>query len=64
MEVEDVHLDSFHAVEIALEDVSGNKVAADVNQETAPQKAGLVFDGHGGSSESIGCDSDELKEGF
>ena len=62
MEVEDVHLDGFHAVEIALEYVGGNEVAADVNEQAAPGEARLVLDGKGGSGEAVGSDFDELQE--
>ena len=50
--MKDVHLHGFHAVEIALKDVHGNEVAADVDEEPAPWEARLVVDGDGRNHES------------
>ncbi len=50
--VQHVHLYRGHAVEIALEHLERNEVAADVDQHAAPGKAGLIFDGYGGRGES------------
>ena len=62
MPVQHVHLHGGHAVEIALEHVDGNEVAADVDQRAAPGEAGLIFDGDGGDGESGGRDLHELKK--
>src|SRR6266567_797588 len=62
MPVQDVHFDGGHAVEIALEHIDGNEVAADIDEQAAPGKAGLIFDGDSGSSKSGWRDLYELKK--
>src|SRR5262249_45664435 len=64
MEMKDVHLDGLHAVEIALENIDRNEVAAHVDEQTAPGEARLVLDGEGRSGKAVGSDVDQLKEGL
>ncbi len=54
MPVQDVHLHGGHAVHIAFEHVERDEVAADVDEQSAPREAGLVFDGGGGDGEAGG----------
>ena len=56
MPVQHVHLYRSHCVEIALEYIEWNEVAADVDQRAAPGKAGLIFDRYGGRGEAGRCD--------
>src|SRR5579871_4542156 len=60
MPVEDVHFYGGHAVEIALEHIDGNEVAADVDQRATPRETRLVLDRNRGSSETTWRDGDEL----
>src|SRR5690348_1162974 len=62
--VQNVHLHGSHPVEVALENVERDEVAADVNQQAAPGKTGLVFNSDGGSGESGGRYGDQLKKGL
>src|SRR5260370_26978412 len=55
MPVQDVHLYRGHAIDVALENVERGKVAADVNEQSAPGKAWLVFDGDGGHGKAGGA---------
>ena len=60
--VQHVHLYRGHAVEVALEHVDWDEVAADVDERAAPREAWLVFDGDGGRGEFGGSDLHELKK--
>ena len=62
MPVEDIHLDGFHAVEVALEDVERNEMAADVDHESAPCETRLVLNGDGRSGETVRRYFDELEK--
>jgi hypothetical protein len=62
MQVQDVHFHRCHSVNVALERVRGNKVAANVDGESAPGEARRVFDVHGGGDEAAGRDFDKLEE--
>ena len=62
MRVQDVQFYRGHAIEIALEHVDGNEVAAHVDQRAAPGETRLVFDGDGGHGESVGSDLHELQK--
>ena len=62
MPVQDVHLHRGHAVEVALEHVDRNEVAADVDQQCRAREARLIFDGDGGHGKSSGRDLHELKK--
>src|SRR5260370_40883172 len=41
--VQNIHLHRRHSVQVALEDVERNEMAADVNEQTAPRQAGLAL---------------------
>ena len=53
MPVKDVQLHCRHAVEVALENVERDKVAAHVDHQSAPGKARAVFDGNCGHGEAL-----------
>ncbi len=62
MPVQDVHLHGGHAIEIALQHVDRNEMAADVDKQAAPRKARLVFDRDHGDRESGGGRLNQLEE--
>ena len=62
MPVEDIHLHRSHSVDVALEHVDGNEMAAHIDQQAAPREARLVIDGDGGRGKSGGSDLHELKK--
>lgn len=64
MPVEDVELDGSHAVERALDDIDRLEMAADVDQEAAPAKAGRILNGDGGKEVDGAVGLHELQKGF
>src|SRR5262249_17405652 len=58
VEVENVHLHGFHAVERALYDFYRHPVTAGIQQESAPREAGSVFDVDCWSGKSLGTRGD------
>src|SRR6266852_5837746 len=62
--VQTIHLYSCHSIEVALEHVQGNEVAADVNRQTPPGKPGPILNRHDGNSKSVCGGFNNLKEGL
>ena len=62
MEVQNIHLHRRHTVEVSLEHVEWNEVAANIDEQAAPGKPGPVFDGDGRQSKSIRAGPHKLKE--
>src|SRR5208283_4259622 len=62
MPVQHIHLYRSQAVDVAFEHVERDEVAADIDEQAAPRKARLIFDGDGGGSESGRRDLDELQK--
>src|SRR5215469_17863428 len=60
--MEHVELYGFHTIQIALENVEGNKVTRHVDHQTTPLKARSVLDADRGSGEAIGRDGNQLKK--
>ncbi len=64
VEVQDVHLDRGHAVDVALDDVDGLEMAADVDHQAAPGETGLVDDDDGGEIIAFFVRAQQLEEGL
>src|SRR5215470_12138934 len=62
MEVQHIHLHCGHTVEIALEHVERNKVAADIDQQSPPGKPRLIPDRDHRHSKSTGSGLNQLQE--
>ena len=62
MPVQNIHLHGSHAVEIALQHLNRDQVAADVNEQAAPREARLVFDRDDGDRESGGGRLNQLEK--
>ena len=62
--VEDVQLDRFHAVEVALDHSQRHEVAARVDHQAAPRKARLIVDGDRRRGESLRRDAHQLQKGL
>ncbi len=62
--VEDVELHQRHAVEVALDDVDGLKVAAYVDHEAAPAETRLVVDDRSGDDRFAVTEGSQLEQGF
>ena len=62
VEVQDVQLDGFHAVQRAFDDVDRHPMTARIEQQAAPRKTRCVFDVNGGSGESLGTRSNQLQQ--
>src|SRR5260370_36985787 len=60
--VQNIHLHRRHSVQVALEDVERNEMAADVNEQTAPRKEWLVLYCDGRDGESLPGGFHELKQ--
>src|ERR1041385_3482085 len=50
---EDVHFHRFHTVQISFENIHGRKMAARINQQTAPWETRLILNRYGRSSETV-----------
>ena len=64
VQVQDVHLDRGHAVEVAFDDLDGLEMAADVDHQAAPGEAGLVGDGDAGEIIALFVRAQQLEEGL
>jgi hypothetical protein len=60
--VHDIQLHCCHRVEVALEHLDRDEVAADVEHQASPREARLVFDGDSGNGESGGGGLNQLQE--
>src|SRR5215470_10649239 len=64
MQVQDVQLNGRHGINIPLDDVERDEMAADVDHQAAPGETRLVFDVDGRRSKTVRRRLDELKEGL
>src|SRR5437868_4287387 len=62
MPVQHVHLHRFHSIEVAFEDIEGNEMAADVNQQTTPGEPRLIFNRYYGDCKPLRRYFDQLQE--
>src|SRR6266478_3736716 len=62
--VQNIHLHSCHSIEVALEHVQRNEVAADINEQTTPGKPGPILNRHDGNSKSVCGGCHQLKKGL
>ncbi len=60
--VQDIHLHRRHPIDIALEYLQRNEVAANVNQQAPPDELGLIVNRHRGSGKTIRGRFHQLKE--
>src|SRR5215469_196637 len=64
MQVQDVQLNGRHGINIPLDDVERDEMAADVDHQAAPGETRLVFDVDGGRHKTVRRRLHELKEGL
>src|SRR5580704_7614410 len=62
MPVQHIHLHGGQAVDITLQNIDRDEVAAHVDQRATPCEARLIFDRHNGHGKSSGSDLDELQK--
>src|SRR6267378_6790597 len=62
--VQNIHLHRCHSIEVALEHVQRNEVAADINKQTPPGEPGLILNRHDGHSKSVWGGFHKLQEGL
>src|ERR1700730_5947630 len=62
MPVKYVQLDRGHAVQVALDYIHRDEVAAGVNHQPPPGKARTVLDGNGRRGEACACGGDQLQK--
>ena len=62
--MKNVHLHRFHTVEVALDDIERDEVAADVNHQTAPDETRGVMDANDRNGKTQGRGFDQLQEGL
>src|SRR6267142_6005400 len=62
--VQNIHLHRCHSIEVALEHVQRNEVAANVNKQTPPGEPGPIPNRHNGNSKSVCGGFHKLKEGL
>src|ERR1700691_978714 len=64
MPVEDIQLNRFHRIQVALDDRDGLKMPSDIDHQSAPRKPRLVVNGHDRNAEALRRGPDQLKEGL
>src|SRR5262249_11902683 len=64
MPMKHVHLHRFHTIEVALDDVERDEVAANINHQTAPDETWSVMDAYDRNGKNRGRGFDQLQEGL